>query len=85
MSADDEASILASARSGDREAYAELVRTYHVKVRGLCRSYLGDLSAAKDAAQESFAKAYVSLEKFRGDSGFGVVSVCDCGGRTAHH
>jgi RNA polymerase sigma-70 factor (ECF subfamily) len=72
MSATDEQQRVSSARSGNREAYAELVRAYHVKVLGLCRTYLGDLASAEDAAQEAFVKAFVSLKKYRGDSAFGT-------------
>ena len=72
MSAPDEKNLLSSARSGDREAYADLVRAYHLKVLGLCRSYLGDQASAEDAAQETFVKAFVSLKKYRGDSAFGT-------------
>lgn len=72
MSASDERHLIASARSGDRDAYANLIRSYHVKVLSLCRSYLGDLASAEDAAQETFIKAYVSLKKYRGDASFGT-------------
>ena len=39
---------------------------------GLCVSMLGDRSLAEDAAQESFLKAFGSLEDFRGASSFGT-------------
>jgi RNA polymerase sigma-70 factor (ECF subfamily) len=68
----DETRRVALARAGDREAFADLVRAHHIKVLGLCRSYLGDLASAEDAAQESFVKAFVSLKKYRGDSAFGT-------------
>jgi RNA polymerase sigma-70 factor (ECF subfamily) len=71
MSATDEQRLISSARSGDREAFAELVRSHHLKVLGLCRSYMGD-AAADDAAQETFVKAFVSLGKYRGDAAFGT-------------
>jgi RNA polymerase sigma-70 factor (ECF subfamily) len=62
--------LIAKIRSGDRDAYAELVRKHHAAVLGLCLSMLGSRSQAEDAAQDVFIKAYRSLDKFREDSSF---------------
>src|SRR5262249_871335 len=56
--------------SGDRNAFAELIRRHHAKVMGLCLSMLRNGSLAEDAAQEVFIKAYRSLGRFSGDSSF---------------
>ncbi|MCI0527853.1 MAG: helix-turn-helix domain-containing protein, partial [Nitrospira sp.] len=56
--------------SGNREAYADLVRKYQGEVLQLCVSTLSDPHEAEDAAQEIFIKAYQSLNKFRGASSF---------------
>jgi len=72
MNASDEKKLVASARSGDREAYAALVREYHVKIVSLCRSYMADLSSAEDTAQETFLKAYVALGQYREEAAFGT-------------
>jgi RNA polymerase sigma-70 factor (ECF subfamily) len=58
------------ARSGDRDAFAELVGRHHARVLGLCRSWLGSGEAAEDAAQDVFLKAYQALGSFRGTSAF---------------
>lgn len=52
--------------SGD---YAELIRRHHARVHGLCASMVGS-SAADDAAQEVFLKAYDRLKDFRRDCAF---------------
>ena len=62
--------IIQSILSGDREAYADLVREYQGRVLRLCTSLLCDPTFAEDAAQEIFLKAYKGLAKFRGDASF---------------
>lgn len=56
--------------SGDREAYALLVRAHQGKVLSLCLSLLRNPSQAEDAAQDIFLKAYKSLPSFRFDAAF---------------
>lgn len=45
-----------------------LMRLYEKDVLKVCFVYLQDMALAEDAAQETFLKAYRSLEKFRGNS-----------------
>lgn len=54
----------------DPSEFEELVRRHHQDVIGLCLSILGDRSAAEDAAQDAFVKAYSNYEEFRGDAAF---------------
>lgn len=61
--------LISRVLSGERDDYAELVRRHHARVHGLCASMVG-VSAAEDAAQEVFLKAYDRLEDYRGDSAF---------------
>ncbi|MDE2510133.1 MAG: sigma-70 family RNA polymerase sigma factor, partial [Elusimicrobia bacterium] len=61
--------LIESVLNGSRDDYAELVRRHHARVSGLCVSMLGR-SAAEDAAQEVFLKAYSRLKDFRRDSAF---------------
>lgn len=56
--------------TGNRDAYAALVRKYEGRVRGYCRMVLGDLALADDAAQEVFIKAYQALGQFHGKASF---------------
>lgn len=51
-------------------AFDLLVRRYRKAVYGLCYRILGDSDDALDAAQDSFVKAYHSLESFRQDFRF---------------
>jgi len=62
--------LVAGARAGRRDDFAELVRRHHPAILGLCVSMLGDREEADDAAQEAFLKAYRSLGRFQGDSAF---------------
>jgi RNA polymerase sigma-70 factor (ECF subfamily) len=52
------------ARSGDREAYAELFRSYEPDVRRLCRRILGDAAAAEDATSEAFLRVRRALASY---------------------
>ncbi len=62
--------IIQSVLSGDRNAYAVIIRKYEVRVRGLCLRMLSDATQADDAAQEIFMKVYQNLSKFKGQSLF---------------
>lgn len=56
------------AKSTAEGALTRLMRLYEKEVLKVCYVYLRDMSLAEDAAQETFLKAYRSLEKFRGSS-----------------
>ena len=45
------------------------IKTYEKDLLRLCCVYLRDVSLAEDAVQETFLKAYKSLDAFRGDCG----------------
>ena len=45
-----------------------LMDEYELSIRRMCCIYLRDDHLAADAVQETFLKAYLSLEKFRGES-----------------
>ena len=57
-------------RSGDREAYAELVRRHQSRVVALCLSLLANSAEAEDAAQEVFVKAFLSIHRYGRDVSF---------------
>ena len=61
---------VARARSGDHEAFRVLVERYQGRAFGLALRILGDADSARDAVQDGFLKAYRSLDKFEGRSGF---------------
>ena len=56
--------------AGQREAYAELIRRHHPKVRNVCMSMLAGSDDADDAVQEIFLKVYSCLSEFGGRSAF---------------
>ncbi|MEU4132315.1 RNA polymerase sigma factor [Streptomyces wuyuanensis] len=65
----DEAAVIARVRSGEPEAYAELVRAYTpVALRAAVACGAG--SDAEDVVQSAFFKAYRSLGRFREGSPF---------------
>lgn len=70
---ESDAQLVARARAGDQEAFAELVRRHSGNVFRLAVSILGREFApeAEDVTQETFLKAHHALETFRGEAEFG--------------
>ena len=56
-----DAELVERSIEGDMEAYAELVARYQHAVRNLAKSMVGDYQDAEDLAQETFIKAFSSL------------------------
>ena len=52
------------ARRGDSNAFAALVKSMQRQVYGLCLRLLADSEEARDAAQETFVRAYTALDTF---------------------
>ena len=59
-----EAQWITEARSGDKEAFSNLVEKYQRQVFSVCYRMLGTPTAAEDAAQEAFIRAYQALDRF---------------------
>jgi len=59
-----------AARGGDVRAFEQLVRRYQGDVWRLCRHLVGDASAADDATQDAFVRAYRFLPRYRGEAKF---------------
>jgi RNA polymerase sigma-70 factor (ECF subfamily) len=67
----EDAELVARARTGDREAFGELVWRYQDTVHTLATRLVGpDLAA--DVAQEALIRAWRAMPRFRGDSAFGT-------------
>ena len=66
----EDSDLIGRIRSGDGEAFADLVRQYQARVIRLCTSILSDAALAEDAAQDIFLKTYRALNAFRGDASF---------------
>lgn len=59
-----EALLARSASRGDQQAFARLVEDHKRVVYGLCLRLLSDAEEARDAAQETFVRAYTALHTF---------------------
>jgi RNA polymerase sigma-70 factor (ECF subfamily) len=68
----EEKELVRLSREGSEEAFAELVKTYKIKVFNLAYSLTRDRDVADDLAQEAFIKAYYALPRFQSRSGFGT-------------
>jgi RNA polymerase sigma-70 factor (ECF subfamily) len=60
----DEAEWARAAAGGDKAAFARLVEKHKQSVHGLCFRLLGGAEEARDAAQESFVRAYTGIRDF---------------------
>jgi RNA polymerase sigma-70 factor (ECF subfamily) len=67
---DDEAPVVAQARSGDATAFSELLRRYEGKIFRLALHITQNREDAEDVLQETFLKAYEHLDQFQGQSKF---------------
>ena len=72
MDREREQLLLRKARSGDADAFEEIVRENEKTVYSLSLRHLGNPQDAEDAAQEVFLKAYSGLQRFRGDAKLSV-------------
>ncbi len=62
--------LVRSVLSGNKEAYAGLIRANMDHIYTFCLSLLSNPTEAEDAAQDVFVKAYRSLPGFKGNSRF---------------
>ena len=71
MAAQPEILLVSLARTGDRVAFAELVRQREVWVRTLLLRCCGDPALAEDLAQQAFMQAWQTVGQLRQASRFG--------------
>jgi RNA polymerase sigma-70 factor (ECF subfamily) len=69
----DWAQIVRRCMDGDSGAWAELVRSHHRRVYGLCYRFTGNPADAEDLTQDVFLKVYSNLSSF--DTGRGSLQV----------
>jgi RNA polymerase sigma-70 factor, ECF subfamily len=67
-SADSEEELVARLRSGDGDAFAEVVRAYGGRLLATARRMLRDEEEARDVVQETFLSAFKSIHSFAGGS-----------------
>jgi len=65
-----DAELVKAAQSGNREAFDRLVGRHQDRTYGLVFRILGDPERAADTTQDVFVKAFLGLEKFRGEAAF---------------
>lgn len=61
---------VAATRDGRPDAFGDIVRRYQDRIFNVIYRLLGDYQEAKDATQQTFLKAYTSLDRFMGNSSF---------------
>ncbi len=70
MGRDDDLSLVAACRAGDKEAFGMLVRRYQDRLYPTALRLTGHAEDALDLLQEAFLRAYRKLERFQGRSSF---------------
>lgn len=60
----NESQWVLQAQRGDAQAFTSLVEAYQRPVHNLCYRMLGNAEDAEDAAQETFLRAYKSLQRY---------------------
>ena len=66
----DESQLIAKAKAGNKEAFSELVEKYQKPVFSVCYRMLGTPTAAEDASQEAFIRAYQALDRYDPERSF---------------
>jgi len=66
----DESALVAQAKAGNQNAFAELVNRYERKIYRLAKNITRNDEDAEDVLQDAFLKAYTHLDNFKGDSKF---------------
>ena len=66
----NEAQWIADAITGDKEAFSKLVEKYQKPVYSVCYRMLGTPTAAEDAAQEAFIRAFQALDRYDPERSF---------------
>ena len=69
-SIDDEAALVAQARTGNAGAFSTLVERYEGKIFRLAQHITQNREDAEDVLQETFLKAYEHLDQFQGAARF---------------
>jgi len=85
---DPDAEAVRRARTGDPEAFEQLVLRHQRRTFNVAFRILGDYDEALDLSQEVFIQAHRSLGQFRGESRFGgwllAIAVNQCRNRLKH-
>jgi len=69
---DKEELLVRRAKSGDSEAFGQLVQIYQNQILYLAYDFMGDYEQARDIAQDIFMKAFNGIDSFEQRSSFGT-------------
>jgi RNA polymerase sigma-70 factor (ECF subfamily) len=64
----EEQELISKSRTGDVEAFNELVERYERLVFNVALRMTGDSASAEDVTQDTFVSAYKAIDRFRGGS-----------------
>jgi len=64
----DDRSLVINLKNGDEQAYRLLVGKFQTKLRSVAYGITLDLEESSDIIQNVFLKAYLAIEKFKGES-----------------
>ncbi len=62
--------LIAQAKAGDHDAFAEIYRIHVGRVYGICSRILGDRSRSEEVTQQVFIRLWMKIALFRGESSF---------------
>jgi RNA polymerase sigma-70 factor, ECF subfamily len=68
----DDGRLVELARAGDLDAFNELVARHERPVYSVALRYVRSAELAEDVTQDTFLRAYRSLDTFRNEAGFGL-------------
>lgn len=69
----DDWTLVARARQGDMNAYAELVRRYQAPIIQFCLRMVGSFQDAEEIAQDAFVRVYRHLDRLQPDARFSTL------------
>ncbi|MEE2789109.1 MAG: sigma-70 family RNA polymerase sigma factor [Myxococcota bacterium] len=85
----DERRIIARLKERDEKAFTELVQLHKSKIFSLCFRMLNNRAEAEDIAQDTFVRAFLAINSFRGDSQLGTwlyrIALNLCKNRIKYH
>ena len=67
---EEDAELVAAAKSGDGRAFEVLVERYQSRIRAIARRFTRVAEDSEDIAQQTFQKAFLHLQQFAGNSSF---------------
>lgn len=67
---DDEKTLVARAKEGDREAFLKLIRPYHERVHATAVRLLGSVDEAAEVTQEAILRTFWHIQSFHGHAHF---------------